>query len=220
MSFTRLSISLSALVAALGANALPSARSASYAVKERHAVPRAWTAVGEADKSETINLQIGIKQRNEGLVERHLIEVSDPSHARYGQHLSAKEIADIVRPSDDSVNMVHEWLAEHGIEDFDYTPAKDWVTIVVPIEKAEELLQTKYSKFEHHTGATINRAPEWSLPLHLHEHVDVVQPTTSFFTPKAMFKPWGPVPGGDSHPMSWWEHTGKHLYGNHGTVRS
>jgi tripeptidyl-peptidase-1 len=196
MSFTKLSISLSALVAALGATALPSPRS-NYAVKERHAVPRAWTAVGDADKNSLLSLQIGIKQSNEGEVERHLLEVSDPSHARYGAHLSAKEIAEIVRPHKDSVSMVHEWLVEHGIKDFDYAPAQDWVTIIVPIEKAEELLQTKYSKFEH---------------------IDVVQPTTSFFTPTAELKGWGPVRGtednwNDWHPIEWWGNHGKHMYG-------
>ena len=174
MAVRTLTISLSALGALLGADALPTVGSANYQVKETHPVPRSWKAAGPANKRESINLQIGLKQRNEGLVERHLIEVSDPDHERYGQHLTAAEIADIVRPEAASVSQVHEWLAEHGIEDIDYSPAKDWISIVVPIEKAEELLQTTYLKFERLDGHSISRAPEWSLPAHLHEHIDVI----------------------------------------------
>lgn len=216
MSVSKLSASLYALGALLGANALPSSLGSTYAVKERHAVPRAWTAVGPASKSDVINLEIGLKQRNEGLVERHLVEVSNPNHARYGQHLTAAEIHDMVSPSDETVDLVHDWLMEHGISRSAMSPSKDWISIVVPIEKAEELFQTSYSTFKHRDGSTVSRAPEWSLPAHLHEHIDVVQPTTSFFKPEPNAKVWGPELKGTPHSMSWWEHTGKHLYGAHG----
>lgn len=218
MAARTLAFSLSAIGLILGGDALPTTSSSNYLVKERHAVPSAWTAAGRANKRESINLQIGLKQRNEGLVERHLIEVSDPSHERYGQHLTASEIADIVRPEDESVSQVHAWLVEHDIADIDYSPAKDWISIVVPIEKAEELLQTTYTKFQHRDGHSISRAPEWSLPAHLHEHIDVVQPTTSFFKPRAEIdlKVSGPIVDEHSdHDQSWWEHTGKHQYGEH-----
>ena len=221
MAVRTLTISLSVLSALLGADALPTVESSGYQVKETHPVPRSWKAAGPANKRESINLQIGLKQRNEGLVERHLLEVSDPDHERYGQHLTAAEIAEIVRPEDASVKQVHQWLAAHGIEDIDYSPAKDWISIVVPIEKAEELLQTKYFKYEHLDGHSISRAPEWSLPSHLHEHIDVVQPTTSFFKPKAAVehKASGPVLDQESvATQSWWEHTGKAKYGGKGNI--
>jgi len=202
---------LAVLSAATSVDSLPS--SSSYATKERHIVPRGWTAVGDAAKSQLLNLQIGLKQRNEGFIERHLIEVSDPNHARYGQHLSAAEIHDMIAPSNETLILVTEWLAEHHVENFTYTsPARDWITVLVPIEKAEELLQTEYKTFRHSDGSEISRVPEWSLPLHLHEHIDVVQPTTSFFRPIGQAKHLGPVKGDDSWPMSWWTEVGQHMY--------
>ena len=47
----------------------------------------------------------------------------------------------------------------------------------------ERLLDTKYSVFEHEDGDRIVRAPIWSLPNHLHEHIDTIQPTNSFMRP-------------------------------------
>ena len=215
--YLKLSVSLYALSALRGALALPSLRS-TYAVKERHAVPTTWTAVGPASKSDLITLQIGLKQSNEGAIEQHLVEVSDPKHARYGQHLTAAEIHDIITPSKQTIDLVQDWLNEHGLSHAGFSHAKDWVSVVLPIEKAEELLQTSYSTFAHSDGSTINRAPEWSLPAHLHEHIEIVQPTTSFFRPDAQAKGFAPQLGGPTHHMSWWEYTGKHMYGGGSAV--
>lgn len=195
MAIPKFWLSLGAIAAAY---ALPSTVRSEYTVKERHAVPRGWSEAGPASKSDTIHLQIGLKQSNEGSIEKHLAEVSDPAHPRYGQHLTAAEIEKIVRPSDESVDLVQEWLAEHGINDHALNSAKDWIIVAIPIEKAEQLLQTTYSKFTHSDGSSVSRAPEWSLPAHLHEHIDVVQPTTSFFRPGPEL--WKPIQ--DHHTFS------------------
>lgn len=51
----------------------------------------------------------------------------------------------------------------------------------LPVSAVEELLQTEYSVFKHkQDGSYLVRAPEWSLPKHLHDHVETVQPTNSF----------------------------------------
>lgn len=50
----------------------------------------------------------------------------------------------------------------------------------MPIEAVEELLDTEYSVYEHEDGTRAVRTLSWSLPRHLHSHIDAVQPTTSF----------------------------------------
>ena len=170
---------LTLLCAVSSAFSLPTAVRSEYAVKERHIVPRGWKEVESSSKPEEIHLQIGLKQRNEGVIERHLVEISDPNHTRYGQHLSAAEIHEITSPSDETISLVTTWLLEHDIIEVAYSPGRDWVSVLIPIEKAEQLLQTSYTVYKHEDGSTLSRAPEWSLPLHLHEHIDVVQPTTS-----------------------------------------
>ncbi len=165
-----------------GTAAAPTLRSSSpYAVKERHAVPPSWSVVGEAAKSHMLNLQIGLKQSNRDILEQQVIEVSDPGHSRYGQHLSAEEVNALVAPAEDTLHLVTKWLREHGITEPQLSPAKDWIHVAIPVAKAEELLNTTYSHFKHVDGSDIVRTAEWSLPEHLHEHVDVIQPTTSFF---------------------------------------
>jgi tripeptidyl-peptidase I len=66
-----------------------------------------------------------------------------------------------------------------------YSAAKDWISVNMPVSSLERLLQTKYSIFAHEDGTWAVRTPEWSLPTHLHEHIDMISPTNSFFRPRA-----------------------------------
>ncbi|KAL8714599.1 MAG: hypothetical protein Q9220_001547 [cf. Caloplaca sp. 1 TL-2023] len=155
----------------------------SYAVKDSHHVPRRWTRVGEAPGHGVVNLEIALKQSRFEELERHLYEVSDPDHHRYGDHLSSDEVNELVKPSGESLDLVHEWLRDNGIsaDKLRYSPARDWVKVSLPIAHVERLLDAKYSVYRHEDGTHIVRTPAWSLPTHLHKHIDAIQPTNSFF---------------------------------------
>jgi tripeptidyl-peptidase-1 len=89
-------------------------------------------------------------------------------------------VNELIKPSDDALDLVHEWLEANGIIYASYSPAKDWISIQINVLTAERLLDAEYYVFKHEDGTEYVRAPEWSLPKHLHEHVDAIQPTTSF----------------------------------------
>lgn len=124
----------------------------------------------------------------------HFPIVSNPLHGRYGQHLSQDEVNELVKPDEDTSSLVHEWLLDNGIQSaqLEYSPAKDWIQVKLPVSVIERLLDTKYSVYRHQDGSYVVRTPKWSLPKHLHEHIEAVQPTNSFFRPMARrtaFKP-------------------------------
>ncbi len=106
--------------------------------------PRGWIKLSQPPTDHTILLRIGLFQENFSELERHLYEVSDPSHPRYGQHLSKEEVEALVAPNQDSLTIVDEWLASLGIGEGPVTrsPAKDWVNVKVSIRVAEEMLNT------------------------------------------------------------------------------
>jgi tripeptidyl-peptidase-1 len=108
--------------------------------------------------------------------------VSDPDHERYGQHLSADEVDELVAPSSET-HLVHDWLQENGIDvdSLGYSSAKDWIVVHLPIEMVETLLDAEYHNYKHKDGSVVARTTGWSLPRHLHSHIDTIQPTTSFF---------------------------------------
>lgn len=134
--------------------------------------------------------------------------------------MTAEEISSIVTPSDESRDLIMEWLREHDITNAVHSPSKDWIHVVLPIEKAEKLLDTTYSTYRHSDGSVLDRTPEWSLPFHLHEHIDVVQPTNSFFRamPKSSISGTGAHQlTGEAHSLEWWDKVGKGLYGSNGS---
>lgn len=84
--------------------------------------------------------------------------VSDPDHARYGQHLRPSEIHELIRPSDDTLSLVEDWLHKHVDPDrISYSQAKDVLSFTLPVSKIEELLETKYSVFQHDDGTKLLR---------------------------------------------------------------
>jgi len=190
-------ISLSLLVSCpFIVSAVPSLTS--YALKETVSAPFLWEAVGAPPPEQTIELRIGLQHPGFELIEKHLYEVSDPTHRRYGQHLTKAEVEALVVPPQESLSVVDTWLKSFDVDtdSLARSPGKDWVILVVPVHKAENLLNTvrlrltslhplmssqKYSVWKHaESGEEIIRTTSYSLPAHLHKHIDVVQPTTMF----------------------------------------
>ncbi|KAF7442962.1 Pro-kuma-activ multi-domain protein [Pyrenophora tritici-repentis] len=177
MHFTNVFI---AVIAACNALATPNARSP-YAIKETHFAPDEWSKQERTHGRKTIQLQIGLKQGQFDELDRHLQEVSDPDICQY---LTAEEVNELVAPSSETHDLVHDWLQENGIDvnkQLSYSPAKDCIILQLPIDMVENLLDAEYHDYKHADGRIVSRTTRWSLPTHLHEHIDTIQPTTSFF---------------------------------------
>ncbi|KAL1721726.1 peptidase S8/S53 domain-containing protein [Schizophyllum commune] len=159
-----------------------------FAVKETVQPPPIWVKHSTPNPDHVIKLRIALPQPNFDVLEKLLYDVSDPYHENYGLHLSKEEVETLVAPEEDSVSAVTEWLATHGLEEehLERSPAGDWVTIRVPVQLAEEMLDTKYHVYKHVSADEyIVRTTSYSLPAHLHDHVELVQPTTVFGSLKA-----------------------------------
>jgi hypothetical protein len=125
---------------------LSSLSSALRHIKLRQSVtpPHHWINLRRAPSAHIIQLRIALPQPRFPELERHLAEISDPFHERYGEHLSKEEVEELVAPHPISVDAVHEWLVSHGIgSDARHpSPAGDWVTVYVPVAQAEKMLST------------------------------------------------------------------------------
>ncbi|KAH7923659.1 subtilisin-like protein [Leucogyrophana mollusca] len=203
----RLSLWLGLSLSAALARAAPY-KGCQHKVKESiYGPPRGWVKQSPAPPNHIIELKIALPQPNFSVLEQHLWEVSDPDHERYGDHLSKEETDALMAPHQDSVDAVNEWLASHGFaeEHLIRSSAKDWVTIRVPVSLAEEMLDTTYHVYHHaETGDSVVRTTSYSLPEILHEHVDLIQPTTMFARFKA-FKStlhWAGADSSTSTPSS------------------
>ncbi|KAJ7749422.1 family S53 protease [Mycena metata] len=131
-----------------------------------------------------LTLRIAIKPNNIAGLETALYSVSEPASPQYGQHLTAEEVSDFVKPTDESLSAVTAWLSENDNTSTAVTPAGDILQIVIPVAKANELLSSEFAVFTHvGTEATSIRTLEYSIPASLQAHVDFFHPTTSFTHP-------------------------------------
>ena len=94
------------------------------------------------------------------------------------------QVEQFVAPKPESVEAVNTWLAQHGISASAITPAGDWLSISVPVSKANELFDAEFGVFTHSsTGKQAVRTLKYSIPADLEGHLDFVHPTISFPNP-------------------------------------
>lgn len=113
-------------------------------LRQKIVPPPSWIDQGRAPLTHVILLRIALPQPRFPELEQHLVEISDPLHARYGDHLSKEDVEALVAPHPSSVNAVYQWLATHGIQRdaCRQSPAGDWVNVQVHISQAETMLST------------------------------------------------------------------------------
>ncbi|KAF7317714.1 Subtilisin-like protein [Mycena kentingensis (nom. inval.)] len=137
-------------------------------------VPSGWTYHSDPPADHLMEIRIGLKQDKFDELVKALYEVSDPAHEKYGQHLS-KEAVDALHHDVDPASAHYK------------SGGGEWISIHIPVAKLEKMLSTKYAVYRHDkTGEDVVRTMSYSLPHELHDHIDVITPTTYFGTMRSM----------------------------------
>ncbi|KAF9814365.1 hypothetical protein IEO21_05160 [Rhodonia placenta] len=173
-------LALSLLVSALGK---PVARSLQVH-EARATIPSGFVKTAAASPDTVLSLRLALKNSDtDGLIAA-LYDVSTPSSANYGQHLSKEEVDAFNAPTKESVDAVNAWLSEYGLSATSISPADDWLAISVPVSKANVMFDADFSVFTHEsTGKTSVRTLSYSIPTDLVDHLSLVHPTTTFASP-------------------------------------
>ncbi|KAH9013551.1 subtilisin-like protein [Lactarius pseudohatsudake] len=159
-------------------------------MKVKHAwdaVPKNWQSLGHPPNQTTINLHLALKSHREDAMVEALYEVSDPQHSRYGAHLSKEQVAEVVAPHPDTLEIVSSWLGHYNIpsSSISMTLGGNWLRVVgVSVSQANRILGASYQLYQHvETNDTVLRTISYSLPEVLHGHIQTIVPTTYFGSP-------------------------------------
>ena len=177
------------------------------------AIPEDWVSLGLPPNGTRIKLHIALKANRENALVDALHEVSHPRHPkhvlfisapqleaysrvplfcrfRYGAHLSREQVAVLVAPHPDSLDLVFSWLKSNGVlpSSISTSHGGGWLTIAgIPVSEANKLLGASYELYYHAwTNETILRTAGYALPAVLHMHVKTVAPTTAFSSTRLM----------------------------------
>ncbi|KAH9062394.1 subtilisin-like protein [Lactarius vividus] len=155
-------------------------------------VPKNWEALGHPPSGTTIDLYITLKPQRENAVVDTLYEVSQPGHPRYRAYLTKDQVADLVAPRPETLELVYSWLEHHGISSSSVSMTHGGNTLVlkaVSVTKANILLGASYQVYRHaKSNESIIRTVGYALPAPLHWHVLTVVPTTSFVSPRTQWQ--------------------------------
>ncbi|KAI0277733.1 subtilisin-like protein [Russula brevipes] len=180
-------------------------------------IPKKWEYQGRPPAHTTIDLRVALKPHRENALIDALYEVSDPTHRKYGEHLSKEQVSELVAPHPDTLQLVGSWLAHHGFptSSVSVTHGGGWLTLSgVPLSQADTLLGASYQLYRHtETNETVLRTIGYALPAVLHDHVQTVAPTTYFGSPRALRQTSWLVPNGPTLP-----HGDLHLLQNASTA--
>ena len=148
----------------------------------RAAIPSGWEKREVLDRRAILPMKIALAQGNLDKGWDWLKDVSHPESANYGQHWSAKDVAEAFAPSQGTVDAVKAWLASAGIDGprVKQSQSLNWLEFSATVDEAEELLKTKYNVYEHESGQPHIACEEYSIPAHVREHVEFVYPTVHF----------------------------------------
>ena len=164
---------------AAGVAAAPTSKGKHVVHERRGLAPTRWENLGKVNGEMLIPLKIALTQNNLDKAEEYLMDVSHPESPNFGKHWTAKQIAETFAPSQETADVVKEWLAEAGISSKP-TQSQNWIVADVTIKQAEELLKTTYHKYEHESGKPHIGCEDYSVPAEISKHVDFITPTVHF----------------------------------------
>lgn len=169
-------------LAALIATVITAPSSVHVQHEKRDALPFGWERHDRLPIHNVLPMRIALKQSNLDKAEEYLMEVSHPKSPRYGQHWSAKKVAETFAPSQESFDAVTVWLKSSGIapERISKSQSMGWLTFDATVAEAENLLKTEFFLHKHLTGKTHVACDDYSVPEYVQPHVDFVTPTVHF----------------------------------------
>ncbi|KAF2795550.1 tripeptidyl-peptidase-like protein [Melanomma pulvis-pyrius CBS 109.77] len=173
---------LAGLLALVGVNCKSTSHVEGETVERLFRVPHGWKQVGEPSQSHRLHFRIAVHSPNHDLFEQTLMDISTPSHPRYGQHLKRDELKDLIKPEPASSEAVLNWLKESGVAAADIENDGEWINFVAPVSTAEKMMDTTFKTYQSLVRDDVRkiRALRYSVPKTIRAHIDMIQPTTRF----------------------------------------
>ncbi|KAI9068395.1 subtilisin-like protein [Trametes sanguinea] len=155
--------------------------------ERRSDVPNGFTYIGKADDNAVLNLRIALVQSDPVGLEAALYDVSTPGSSNYRKHLSKAQVEAFATPKPESVQAVKTWLAKNNVTASTISPAGDWLSVQVPVAKANAMLATQFGEYAHEKmNVSMIRTLSYSVPETVKGHLAAIHPTTSFIEPRVL----------------------------------
>lgn len=155
-------------------------RTSQRTVEALRGVPHGWIEGNKPSPSLLINFRLAIKQPTKEL-NKAVIDISTPTHPRYGQHMKREELREMLRPDPAILSDILVWLRSENVPPDTIGVEGNWIKFQVPVSQAERMLKTRFSYYHDNTGQkTFIRTLSYSVPEKIYPYIVLIQPTTRF----------------------------------------
>ncbi|KAH8693965.1 peptidase S8/S53 domain-containing protein [Talaromyces proteolyticus] len=150
-------------------------------VEQLQRVPDGWVQGSRPQPSMLMQFRLAIRQPRAHEFEQLVMKIATPGNELYGQHMKRDDVKAFLQPTAESSEAVLSWLQSEDVSENLIDVDGDWVKFIVPVKQAEKMLNTTFYIFhdEENSGYRV-RTLEYSVPHHVHKHVQLIQPTTHF----------------------------------------
>ncbi|KAH9978694.1 subtilisin-like protein [Lactifluus volemus] len=170
-------------ICAFVAAAPSSSRRHNFVLHERRAShPVTWAQTRRLEPHKVLPLRIGLTQQNAHQIEELLMSIAHPDSPTYGQHWSPERVANYFAPSKASISTVKTWLSDSGLhpDRIRISLSNSWIEVNATVAEVEDLLDAEYYVYTHLSGHEQISCESYSVPDHVHEHVELIKPTVHF----------------------------------------
>ena len=164
-----------------------------YKLHEQMALPQGWSVHSSAD-DETFRLSIALQHQNIDKLISKLYAVSTPGSSEYGKHWDLEQVNELIKPSTESHDAVTEWLRSENVP---FHSDGFYIDTQMSVAKANELFAANY-KYYQSAGVKKLRTTQYSVPQHLSQYIDLLEPST-YFGKLTPFLPQQPRDPGRDH---------------------
>lgn len=170
------------LLASAAAGVFASPASHHIRHEKRFSTPPGWWKHRKLAADEVLPMRIALTQPNLDQGYNYLMEVAHPTSEKFGQHWTAKQVAETFAPKEETIEVVRNWLVSSGIsaDRISQSQSLGWLHFDLTVGEAERLLKTEYHVYKHKSGTPQVACSEYSVPDYVREHVDFITPTVHF----------------------------------------
>ena len=106
-----------------------------------------------------MTLTFALKLQNVETLERNFWDISTPGSVRYRQHMSLADVQALTAPGEEARRGVEAWLRGVGVDVGGACRATgDFLECLVSCRTAEQLLDTRFFRYENEYNETVMRA--------------------------------------------------------------
>lgn len=117
-----------------------------------------WSAVSRLPPDSIVPVRIALTQSNLHVGAGRLMSISHPASTEYGQTLNASETRDLFAPTEESIQIVRDWLLDSGIPDatIAHSDSRGWLAMDMTAAHTERLFQSELYEYVHtRTGRAV-----------------------------------------------------------------